>query len=1243
MSTEHITPEFEGEKLALIEPALRRYVDDGATRLRFFSGRHLTKENLGAEQDAHIARLAARVCALTDGIVDGLDARLDFTGSAPLLRIAPGRGLTASGEDVVLRSAHVVPFPDLRVLSSATGFGEQLKGVVTPERFSGVIVLKPCRIRVSQAAKIHSRYCTQLEPTEFGNAEDDNAYHRERWFDSFAVGLLALPAALQVVASDPDRWRNIQSAKILRREIARDVMPWLRHGIAIALVGMEKNRPIWLDRHAVARAGGTPRPRVTMRERGEPRVWTARILQGSEHLAELATADALVKLRHLAPAGFLPAGVTTLAKGATRWDVEQNFFPAHWAVDVVVVPAEQLDTVLAGARALDGYDLDCAGADRVRLLLAVSQRFFDAQLLEIEPPPVNLTRAVAEMEARLLEWRSHSSELHAKGDALEFAAEGTHPAAEEKPALFDSAAPRDDAFGTTPAGAQAFASAALTAFKDYATKKFDSWRWNAGDGVGGLHTPLERLVARQNAVTADETGSLNALGTTDGLEQFAKYLEGRITTAQETLDINHLRARISVRRLSDVIANNSLATQFALSDSLSSVMKTAQPTLDATRVNDFAGRLFSSLGQSAVATGSGTPEEGGAVKFAKKSTKSAGGIAGLAAVDLGHFDNANTAILEAIGTVGADTPIGKQLSDIQKNLGDASSFVRDTIGRTDTLKEVIGLIGGGSRQLGTEQIRILDIDRLKPPLPAETRENVGAEKDAIFDQLDEFDLALGGINVTDFIADKDVEGKAFPPAAGTKFPVRKRLSFGALLSYRKTILPVLDSTQQDHEARHFAAGVEHGDMALAALRAVGRRLDEYRSLLVKCREAQATVRGQLSELNKRAAFVTGEVEEAAQDLSVAKALLDEELARIKRINDRREAVLRKHLARVLYTRPRVADATMAVPSHVLEPALPRPPVVACLEDEALEIPPELDELRTAFRSAPARWFTHVPRWLRFLGRPDPLREMLLRIHALPVANPRPSFFPSTMPMPVALRPAFELSAAIIGRYQFPAIRVAALSAFTFTDLAAHARETLTLGNLLDHAPAKIAESASRELADILKVAACLHRAFGEAPVAARLEWVERFSQFDGPADFRAIERLPQWNTLGYTLRQRLVAETTWLFERMDGNGDAVELINSLVRMALLLSAHAPVNKLIVGNVAEPVRPAAGGRVRLAVDVAHVRIGMEVIVRNGAGDVMKGIVEDIGAGVASAKILTAPGNLVQFDSSARAEFRGGPAR
>ena len=115
MSTEHLTPEFEGEKLALIEPALRRYVDDGATRLRFFSGRHLTEENLGAEQDAHIARLASRVRALTDGIVEGLDARLDFTGSAALLRIAPGRGLTTDGEDVVLRSAHAVPFAELRV------------------------------------------------------------------------------------------------------------------------------------------------------------------------------------------------------------------------------------------------------------------------------------------------------------------------------------------------------------------------------------------------------------------------------------------------------------------------------------------------------------------------------------------------------------------------------------------------------------------------------------------------------------------------------------------------------------------------------------------------------------------------------------------------------------------------------------------------------------------------------------------------------------------------------------------------------------------------------------------------------------------------------------------------------------------------------------------------------------------------------------------------------------------------
>lgn len=1233
MSEEQLTPEFAGEKLAMVEPALRRYVDDGPTRLRYFAGRHLTKDNLGAEQDANAARLVARVRALTDGVVSGLVARLDSVRGEAVIRLTPGRALTAAGEDIVLRSAVVVPFSQLRVpypssLPDIAGWPTLAASNSLTAPGAGVLVLMPCKVRESYAPRIFARARTLAEMSEFGNDADDNPYHRELAVDSFAVAFVPLPESLRAFASaTTGRWRNVQAAAIFDAEIAGLALPWAELGAAVALVGIDDQRaPVWLDRQAVVRTGGKPQPRVTMRECGEPRVWTARILQALEQFQEDGLLGAAAaNYRHLPPAGFLPREVVAITKTGDRelrteaWQIVQRFFPADWTVDVVAVPAEQLDPVFAAARCLAPYDLK--RPDRVRLLLAVPQQFFDPQLLDIIPFPKELREAVKTLQQTLADWRQRQAELFAMGDALQFADTGMHPARPIKLPDFDFlTAPMEALIHTTPTTKTTCVADALEEFRDHAMQTLEGWRWTTNrDGAGSA---LKSLVECQDAVAKIETTALGALGATTGLEQFAQFLEGKISTASTQLDLNFLRARIVVRRLSDVIANNSLTAQFSMSDALSSAVKSAPVALDTPRVNQFASQLLASLAPAVEQPGSVPKALVRAPRDVAGSQKFAGNFDGLM-VNIHSIADAEPNVEKKASLLAMATQIN-----------DAQSLLKTTVAENSAFKQVVGWVGGVSREVRPSQLGILDLERLKPPLPSETRKSVGAEKDAIFDQLDEFDLALGGITATDFIADKNVKGVALDA------PVR--LNFGSLLGYRKLTLPALPAGQTDQESRHFAAGVEHGDMALAALRAVGRRLDDYCKLLERCRAAQQTVRGHLAELNARAGYVAGEVVEATQDVSVAQALLDEEEARIARINTHRADVLNQNLSRVLFVRPRLADAAMAVPAHVLEPALTTPPVIDCLTDPTLETPPEIEALRDGFRAAPARWFTQVPLWLRFIGKPQPLRDLLARVHAAPqVTRPLVSRFSE---IPAVLRPVFEQHESIVARYRFPELRLAALPGLTFTDLVAHAREALTLGQLIAHGPLKLAESAAGELARILKVAACLRRAFGEAPAVARLEWVRRFSQYDEPADFRAIERLPQWQTMGYTLRERIRTETAWLFTRVDATqSDAVELINNLIRVAMLLAAHAPVNRLITGTVAEPLRPVAGGRIRLAVDVLQVRIGMQVIVRNDSGEVVNGIVEDIGIGIASAKILSAPAAAVQFGTAARAEFREGLAR
>jgi hypothetical protein len=207
----------------------------------------------------------------------------------------------------------------------------------------------------------------------------------------------------------------------------------------------------------------------------------------------------------------------------------------------------------------------------------------------------------------------------------------------------------------------------------------------------------------------------------------------------------------------------------------------------------------------------------------------------------------------------------------------------------------------------------------------------------------------------------------------------------------------------------------------------------------------------------------------------------------------------------------------------------------------------------------------------------------------------------------------------------PRIAVQEVPALGWLELVRRAQESTILGQLIDHAPSGVAQAAVKTVDQLLKVAACMHRGFSEAPALTRLRWVERFSQFDGPADFHDLSRLPDWAKLSYTLRQRLSAEAAWLFEQVDtAETGAVSLINALIRVALLLAGHAPVDRLIRGTIATPVRPEIGGRLRLNVDLARIRVGMHVVVPHAKGNV-RGIVEDIGDGVVSAKVVAMPTN------------------
>jgi hypothetical protein len=226
------------------------------------------------------------------------------------------------------------------------------------------------------------------------------------------------------------------------------------------------------------------------------------------------------------------------------------------------------------------------------------------------------------------------------------------------------------------------------------------------------------------------------------------------------------------------------------------------------------------------------------------------------------------------------------------------------------------------------------------------------------------------------------------------------------------------------------------------------------------------------------------------------------------------------------------------------------------------------------------------------------------------------------------------------RTQTAQLDTAVLGLASWARAKEEAEAVVSLGDLIDgaHGRADVAREAARELDRIARVAACLYEGFGDVLPAIRLDWAERLSQFDAPANLRNLSSLPRWGDIEFLERRTLQGLADWLFGRVDARqGDAVATINDIVRLALLLSSHAPVDRIIAGHVQRDTPLRRDGRIELKVDVARVRIGMHVQMYAGANVVAQGVVEDLGAEVAAARVVTTAGGVAHIAAGARAQF------
>jgi hypothetical protein len=488
----------------------------------------------------------------------------------------------------------------------------------------------------------------------------------------------------------------------------------------------------------------------------------------------------------------------------------------------------------------------------------------------------------------------------------------------------------------------------------------------------------------------------------------------------------------------------------------------------------------------------------------------------------------------------------------------------------------------------------------------------------------------------------------------TKVVVREEIPFEAVYWSKSSVQAVTDRIKNEvelipasltynglawAEGDYFRAAVELHEHSLALL----RDLERVAGGLVDTAEYYEKVKAEIEAFAKEAGMrlqeIGGEVAEARLDITAARALLAEETARVVTVNARRLDVLKNRIPFFVYHRLRAVELAAQMPEVELIPGSLGPILPEAFATTA-EPPDDLRELLDLLRDAPLGWFTQGPVILRDLDKLDILRRALI------AARTRAGVAPERVFVPVSLAAAKLMGiwnawagAVKSKRVVAAGYVIRAKEEQSLKDLRRAAEEIVSLGDLAsgEHGGPRVARRAAEELEHLARVATSVYLRFGKVPAALRLAWSEVMGPYDPAVGLRRLAALPRWDEVDVVLRLHLQALVDWLFSRVNpAEPEAMGLMNDIVRVALLLASHVPVDRLVSGPVAKQALVKVGALFEVTADPERLRAGMHAIVSVEANTV-QGVVEDLGGNAAFVRVIQATATTVQIPKGATVTF------
>jgi hypothetical protein len=329
-------------------------LDGMRRRPHYFDGRFLTGADLTRDQDYVRQRQADMARSAGTGVISGLQVRSIALARGQTIRIAPGVGLTPSGDVVMLTQTRDVPLLDLpmsRQLDAAMGLREEPR--VPLGRRTGLFILALRAVEfTANPIAAYPRTISGKRTVEDGDI-----------IEATAITLIPYPET-----------SGAATLNDARRAVAKQIFTGRPSGLPqdalpLAMLAVERGTVRWIDAAMVRRETGMDSG-VQVAFGGRPRsLAEAHLLQHRAHLGDvLAEVQArslppvFAAAQHfsaLPPAGQLPAA----AIRPDQFGFVQHYFPPTVDVEIAFVPNDEIGALVEESLSLSPIDLEAQAAD----------------------------------------------------------------------------------------------------------------------------------------------------------------------------------------------------------------------------------------------------------------------------------------------------------------------------------------------------------------------------------------------------------------------------------------------------------------------------------------------------------------------------------------------------------------------------------------------------------------------------------------------------------------------------------------------------------------------------------------------------------------------------------------------------------------------------------------------------------------------------------------------------------------